>query len=934
MPDIDYTDVVDAIARLQLNYTKLAQQWYDVFLNEQPMDVTLSFYNGEGEEFEFTIPNRAKDRQFILNGTGSPILGTVDAEKGSLYQDTSTGEVYIKYGDDTSQWSCIITEDALKMIIRQIQGSPEGSEIAPMGTLCVDTLNGWMYMKRTSTGNTGWVRIDSYATSKITETFVFDHSVSSLVLSGACENAAVLSIYEDGVKLSPDIYSMPYGDNKTIILSKPINTPGEGETVQVMCEYFIDLHVAESEAEQRLVDYVRDARFYAFGSFDPDLNMTYLGTINQPSELPEDTSGLNVGDYYYCVLDQSRYVWNGTEWDTERSAYYYMLQAQNAYEQTEYDRETAAEYIREVADQEVERLQAIEINVTNTAAEMRAYIDENAAQFTAGLNQVYNYSQEVSEDRTAVANMLESVKQLTENTQDYAEYVEQHVNEFATKTELSNVQTTLSNTIETTRDTLNLTINNTRDELTNNINSVNEELTTAIENETSERQLNYTELKGTIELNQSSFENWIASHTDLGNFSNDAGYFNRENMPIGLNGIYQYSKNVEASPSINISVEKDCVYYAVDIGEYMQSVTHGDTEFDFTITPDPDSIDLTLAGKLHLNEYTENYDNVVSVFRCYLKNDSYFTPTINWDFTKIQWLGEEPELTSNKSYIVEFVSYDMMTSWNAHILGICQPAIEVDTFTATFTVDSSALAADDLPISNTSEVRMVAVINGIDFILDDVYDFDNQTGSITVPMEIERRFLGAQLTQFYMKSVNTPAFTRYYSNALTLTLAQNQSYTITCNTKEQDLDHSFILAIQSDAIEYYMRGDLSLEDYQAYLAGDDTIEPAREPVTQLALEGKFTFTWGNISPDTPIAGTYYYDIENNNTGVTFTFDVEDGVLVDPLISMQESNRVGNIKLRYAALAANECITSDDELDVQTDGTVYVNVEDLRDTWNS
>ena len=147
MADIELTDIVDALSRLQLNYTSLAEQFYNIFFNPVPMNVTLVFIDKEGEEVEVTIPNRAKDQKYIINGEGSPVQTLTSADIGTIYQDILNGEVYVKYGDDSDEWTLLISKNELDSIIRQVQGSPEGSEIAPIGTLCVDTQNGYMYMK-------------------------------------------------------------------------------------------------------------------------------------------------------------------------------------------------------------------------------------------------------------------------------------------------------------------------------------------------------------------------------------------------------------------------------------------------------------------------------------------------------------------------------------------------------------------------------------------------------------------------------------------------------------------------------------------------------------------------------------------------------------------------------------------------------------------
>ena len=62
---------------------------------------------------------------------------------------------------------------------------------------------------------------------------------------------------------------------------------------------------------------------------------------------------------------------------------------------------------------------------------------------------------------------------------------------------IDNVQSSLSNDLNLVNDNINTRIDN-----------VNSSLNTLISDEASERQLNYRELKGTIEFNETTFKNW------------------------------------------------------------------------------------------------------------------------------------------------------------------------------------------------------------------------------------------------------------------------------------------------------------------------------------------------------------------------------------------------------------------------------------------
>ena len=46
MADLEQIETV--LAKLQNNYSELARTWYNIFYNTTPMDVTIKFYNEEG----------------------------------------------------------------------------------------------------------------------------------------------------------------------------------------------------------------------------------------------------------------------------------------------------------------------------------------------------------------------------------------------------------------------------------------------------------------------------------------------------------------------------------------------------------------------------------------------------------------------------------------------------------------------------------------------------------------------------------------------------------------------------------------------------------------------------------------------------------------------------------------------------------------------
>ena len=164
-----YQQILTILTQLATNYTSLFTDYYNMFYNETPMDITLKIYDAEGNLIPdqdgtapIVVPNRAKDRTYLLNGTGEP-ENFVTASRGATYQDLTNGRVYIKLaGDGTANgWSPIITQANVDDYVLQGEGSPEGIVESSRGIVYVDILNALIYIKTTPTGNTGWVGVNA-----------------------------------------------------------------------------------------------------------------------------------------------------------------------------------------------------------------------------------------------------------------------------------------------------------------------------------------------------------------------------------------------------------------------------------------------------------------------------------------------------------------------------------------------------------------------------------------------------------------------------------------------------------------------------------------------------------------------------------------------------------------------------------------------------
>lgn len=155
-----YSQIMTLLTQLSTNYTNVFTDYYNIFLNPEPMDVTLQLFDEDGNLDTITIPNRAKDRAYILNGEGDP-NGRVSADRGSTYQDLANGAVYVKINADINGWAKFVTGEELDTFIKQGSGSPEGTVIATKGILYIDTQNAGLYIKATSAGSTGWLLVSA-----------------------------------------------------------------------------------------------------------------------------------------------------------------------------------------------------------------------------------------------------------------------------------------------------------------------------------------------------------------------------------------------------------------------------------------------------------------------------------------------------------------------------------------------------------------------------------------------------------------------------------------------------------------------------------------------------------------------------------------------------------------------------------------------------
>ena len=912
MADVEISDLVELLSRLQLNYTKLAQSWFDIFYNPLPMDIEIEFYNADGTEKQnYVIPNRAKDRTYVIPGEYNP-EGKIIANMGALYLDRTCGEIYIKtLANQTNDgWVKLISQSELNKYISHGYGSPEDIVVGTMGQLYVDQTSGYLYMKRSETGSKGWERIDSYPTSLTREEFVVDEETEFIVLNGTCESESVMSIFENGVLIPPSNYTMPYGDNKTIVFKTPIKVPITEKSVQLLVQYFIDIHVAESTVYNALCAMARDLRMYMYG-------MDYANTPYE--EIPEE--------------DRHSVKWF---YDNMMAKTVSVEEQLNSIEKTTFEGITTLN----------ETYKTLKDTLDETAGETITYIDGKEAIFNQYVMQVQDAVSDLEDTVPVVTAMRDEVSTMHGQVQANTEYVASIMDNLATIDNLDQFKGEMG-------ELLTEKITEIDDALTTNTNLVNDtrnELLNALTVEISDRSAGDSRLEVLLDNFKDETNSWTTAHENLSAFNNDAGYITASDTPIDANGVYKFNidKDIDTQ-SIELAVQKDCTYYTYDLGAFMEDYIgvvyktdengdyeldnegnpiivdeghpRGDTSFDFTVVGDVRTSDSLLFTKLKTTAENNNrvfeYTNLVETVRVMFKNDSEYTPDMNWDYRRISWLGEEPLFEAGKSYIVEFVSYDMFNTWKAHVLGLVQPAIDVDTFTSTFEVSVPTFSDDydekeDGAEAGVEDLIVAMTIDGREVRADEMYRYDIGQGSMRVTMEIDRKYKGSNITKFYVRTPFMPAFERYSDETLAenpIVLNENGSYTITCSDNVVDDQHQFVVTVRSVTIEDMM-------EEQGY----DMVD----------VQAKFDFDRQDFDSETGIFDSVYvYDKENpGNTGAVFTFDVADLVMIDPMGEEQESNRLTRVRLISDLIQLNPsmpeiCFLSTTSHNVVTDGFVNV-----------
>ena len=130
--NVTLTEVIDLLSELFTNLNNLDKTYYDMFYNTTPMDITLERYDEKGVLQKVVLPNRAKDKDSVIVGSGDP-EGVVAAGVGKLYLDGDNGYLYYKtqgtaIAPTVSGWTLIYTTvnagDFFQL--KEEKGKPDG----------------------------------------------------------------------------------------------------------------------------------------------------------------------------------------------------------------------------------------------------------------------------------------------------------------------------------------------------------------------------------------------------------------------------------------------------------------------------------------------------------------------------------------------------------------------------------------------------------------------------------------------------------------------------------------------------------------------------------------------------------------------------------------------------------------------------------------
>ena len=146
-------DVINVLSVIYFNMNEIERIYYDMYLNPVPMDVEFQRYNDLGTLETILLPNRAKDRDTVLSGYGSP-EGKVSAGPASFYLDLTGLNLYYKsVGLGASGWIKVYSTNNLQENIDYLRPNGDASQLTNLNVNNVSS--GILAVGKGGTGGTG-----------------------------------------------------------------------------------------------------------------------------------------------------------------------------------------------------------------------------------------------------------------------------------------------------------------------------------------------------------------------------------------------------------------------------------------------------------------------------------------------------------------------------------------------------------------------------------------------------------------------------------------------------------------------------------------------------------------------------------------------------------------------------------------------------------
>lgn len=199
---------------------------------------------------------------YILNGTDNPTVTPVSAPKGSLYQNTSTGNIYRKLdAGSTTNWlvlesggtSALISNGTTKLDVNISGGinfngdayvingtvDPTSSAVdAPEGSLYQNTSFGNLYIKKDSGSSTNWNQLVEYDPCYLsTYRATSDQNISANTDTDIIFNT-VITDTKSGYNNTTGIYTVQ--DSGVYLITANLNVGSAASTTKITGYLFIN----------------------------------------------------------------------------------------------------------------------------------------------------------------------------------------------------------------------------------------------------------------------------------------------------------------------------------------------------------------------------------------------------------------------------------------------------------------------------------------------------------------------------------------------------------------------------------------------------------------------------------------------------------------------------------------------------------------------